>query len=84
MCQAYEALSRVYDWFESIKCECQHYHSEHGKKRTKETASQPAFIGANCPNWIPYSDFKVCPCKKCRCRNCILGKSLKPSIKKAQ
>lgn len=73
MCQAYESLSRFYDWIERITCECGHYHSQHGPKRTKETASQPSFIGANCPNWIPYSNFKVCRCKKCKCRDCILN-----------
>lgn len=67
MCQAYESLSRVYDFFERVKCSCGHYHSGHDKKRTKATASQPAFIGAICASWIPYSDFKVCPCRKCDC-----------------
>ena len=74
MCQAYESLSHVYSWFEARTCKCGHYHSQHGPKRTQETASQPAFIGANCPNWIPYSDFKVCPCRKCECPNCELKK----------
>jgi hypothetical protein len=68
MCQAFEASFRLAAFFERVTCSCKHSHHDHGKKRTAQTASQPSFIGAICASWIPYSDFKVCPCKKCDCK----------------
>lgn len=71
MCQAFEVSFRLESWSQRTKCPCGHGHGEHGPKRTKATASQESFIGANCPNWIPYKSFLVCPCKKCKCEDCV-------------